>query len=79
MQVSYLTLDDFVLDIVCLSAERILEEADEATEDTSISIYQRLNKRMQVYSGAKSNFLPTMMSLYQQCVRTLKNNIDSEL
>ncbi|XP_029621239.1 elongin A, like [Salmo trutta] len=37
---------------------------------------QRLNRKMQVYSGAKSAFLPTMMSLYQQCIRALQNNID---
>ncbi|CAK6951609.1 elongin A%2C like [Scomber scombrus] len=37
---------------------------------------QRLNKKMQVYSGAKTIFLPAMMSLYQQCIRTLQNNIN---
>ncbi|XP_070301092.1 elongin A, like isoform X1 [Salvelinus sp. IW2-2015] len=37
---------------------------------------QRLNRKMQVYSGVKSAFLPTMMSLYQQCIRALQNNID---
>ncbi|XP_037321396.2 elongin A, like [Pungitius pungitius] len=37
---------------------------------------QRLNKKMQVYSGAKTAFLPTMMSLHQQCIRTLQNNIN---
>ncbi|XP_054455636.1 elongin A, like [Anoplopoma fimbria] len=37
---------------------------------------QRLNKKMQVYSGAKTVFLPTMMSLHQQCIRTLQNNIN---
>ncbi|CAL8299862.1 unnamed protein product [Merluccius merluccius] len=37
---------------------------------------QRLNKKMQVYSGNKTTFLPSMMSLYRQCIRTLQNNID---
>ncbi|KAG9344205.1 hypothetical protein JZ751_010874 [Albula glossodonta] len=37
---------------------------------------QRLNRKMQVYSGAKTNYLPAMMSLYQQCLRALQNNID---
>ncbi|XP_029305553.1 elongin A, like isoform X2 [Cottoperca gobio] len=36
----------------------------------------RFNKKMQVYSGAKTVFLPAMMSLHQQCVRTLQNNIN---
>ncbi|XP_036980730.1 elongin A, like isoform X2 [Acanthopagrus latus] len=37
---------------------------------------QRLNKKMQVYSGAKTVFLPAMLSLHQQCIRTLQNNIN---
>ncbi|KAJ3609940.1 hypothetical protein NHX12_022034 [Muraenolepis orangiensis] len=37
---------------------------------------QRLNKKMQVYSGNKTTFLLSMMSLHQQCIRTLQNNID---
>ncbi|KAG7262498.1 hypothetical protein CRUP_035424 [Coryphaenoides rupestris] len=36
---------------------------------------QRLNKKMQVYSGNKT-FLPSMISLYQQCIRALQNNIN---
>uniref|UniRef100_A0A669F9M4 Elongin A, like n=1 Tax=Oreochromis niloticus TaxID=8128 RepID=A0A669F9M4_ORENI len=32
--------------------------------------------KMQVYSGAKTVFLPAMLSLYQQCIRTLQNNIN---
>ncbi|XP_072292574.1 elongin A, like [Eucyclogobius newberryi] len=45
-------------------------------EDSAIFTGQRLNKKMQVYSGAKTMFLPAMMSLYQQCIRTLQNNIN---
>ncbi|XP_062851062.1 elongin-A-like [Trichomycterus rosablanca] len=37
---------------------------------------QRMNKKMLVYSGSKTAYLPTMMTLYQQCIRTLQNNID---
>ncbi|KAM3606537.1 uncharacterized protein V6R79_018231 [Siganus canaliculatus] len=37
---------------------------------------QRLNRKMQVYSGTKTICLPTMMSLHQQCIRTLQNNIN---
>lgn len=33
---------------------------------------------MQVYSGSKTAYLPKMMSLYQQCIRVLSNNIDCE-
>lgn len=33
---------------------------------------------MQVYSGSKCAYLPKMMTLHQQCIRVLKNNIDCE-
>ncbi|XP_077469056.1 elongin A, like [Stigmatopora argus] len=47
------------------------------SEDSAVFTGQRLNKKMQVYSGAsKMVFLPAMMSLYQQCIRTLQNNIN---
>lgn len=36
-----------------------------------------MNSRMQVYSGSKCAYLPKMMTLHQQCIRVLKNNIDS--
>lgn len=39
---------------------------------------RRLNSKMQVYSGSKTAYLPKMMSLYQQCIRVLSNNIDCE-
>ncbi|KAM8976038.1 elongin-A isoform 1-T1 [Pelodytes ibericus] len=38
---------------------------------------RRFNSKMQVYSGSKTAYLPKMMSLYQQCIRVLANNIDS--
>nr|XP_040034469.1 elongin A, like isoform X2 [Gasterosteus aculeatus aculeatus] len=46
------------------------------SEDSVGFTGQRLNKKMQVYSGAKTAFLPTMMSLHQQCIRTLQNNLN---
>ncbi|XP_067277693.1 elongin A, like [Pseudorasbora parva] len=46
-------------------------------EETPLFIGQRLKNKMQVYSGSKMAFLPTMMTLYQQCIRALQNNIDS--
>ncbi|XP_066553240.1 elongin A, like isoform X2 [Amia ocellicauda] len=45
-------------------------------EEPPVFTGQRLNTKMQVYSGTKTAFLPTMMTLYQQCIRTLQNNID---
>ncbi|XP_062869359.1 elongin-A [Trichomycterus rosablanca] len=38
---------------------------------------RRLNSKMVVYSGSKTSYLPKMMTLYQQCIRVLQNNIDS--
>uniref|UniRef100_A0A7N4NMB9 Elongin-A n=1 Tax=Sarcophilus harrisii TaxID=9305 RepID=A0A7N4NMB9_SARHA len=40
-------------------------------------IGRRMNSKMRVYSGSKSACLPKMMSLYDQCIRVLINNIDS--
>ncbi|KAA8583877.1 elongin A, like isoform X1 [Etheostoma spectabile] len=48
----------------------------DVSEESAVFTGQRLNKKMQVYSGAKTVFLPTMMSLHQQCIRTLQNNIN---
>ncbi|XP_037549381.1 elongin-A [Nematolebias whitei] len=38
---------------------------------------KRFNSKMVVYSGSKTSYLPRMMSLYEQCIRVLQNNIDS--
>ncbi|GCC27744.1 hypothetical protein chiPu_0006170 [Chiloscyllium punctatum] len=38
---------------------------------------RRFNSKMQVYSGSKTVYLPKMMSLYEQCIRVLQNNVDS--
>ncbi|XP_066495129.1 elongin-A [Tiliqua scincoides] len=46
-------------------------------EDESGFTGRRLNSKMQVYSGSKTAYLPNMMSLYEQCIRVLSNNIDS--
>ncbi|XP_008428016.1 elongin A, like isoform X2 [Poecilia reticulata] len=48
----------------------------DVSEESVVFTGQRLNKKMQVYSGAKTLFLPTMMSLFQQCIRTLQNNLN---
>lgn len=54
----------------------VCEEEDEE-EEAPMFIGQRLKNKMQVYSGSKMAFLPSMMTLYQQCIRALQNNIDS--
>uniref|UniRef100_A0A3P8VR94 Elongin A, like n=1 Tax=Cynoglossus semilaevis TaxID=244447 RepID=A0A3P8VR94_CYNSE len=58
--------------------DRKVEKEDlcDLSEESAVFTGQRLNRKMQVYSGAKTVFLPTMLSLYQQCVRKLQNNID---
>ncbi|XP_041867976.1 elongin-A [Melanotaenia boesemani] len=38
---------------------------------------KRFNSKMVVYSGSKTSYLPKMMTLYDQCIRVLQNNIDS--
>uniref|UniRef100_A0A3B4Y0R4 Elongin A n=1 Tax=Seriola lalandi dorsalis TaxID=1841481 RepID=A0A3B4Y0R4_SERLL len=37
---------------------------------------KRFNSKMVVYSGSKTAYLPKMMTLYEQCIRVLQNNID---
>ncbi|XP_008937478.1 PREDICTED: transcription elongation factor B polypeptide 3-like, partial [Merops nubicus] len=37
---------------------------------------RRLNSKMQVYSGSKPVCLSKMLTLYEQCIRVLQNNID---
>ncbi|AWP14106.1 putative transcription elongation factor B polypeptide 3-like [Scophthalmus maximus] len=57
---------------------KVERESDfcDVSEESAGFTGQRLNKKMQVYSGAKTVFLPAMLSLYQQCIRTLQNNIN---
>ncbi|KAM9478029.1 elongin A, like isoform 2-T2 [Clarias gariepinus] len=57
--------------------KKVEEKVAEVCEEAPVFTGQRLNKKMQVYSGTKVVYLPTMMTLYQQCIRTLQNNIDS--
>ncbi|XP_030628106.1 elongin A, like [Chanos chanos] len=55
--------------------ERKTEE--KVFEEPPVFTGQRLNRKMQVYSGTKISYLPKMLTLYQQCIRALQNNIDS--
>lgn len=63
---------------MCVLHLAVEEKAAEVCEEAPVFTGQRLNKKMQVYSGNKVVYLPTMMTLYQQCIRTLQNNIDCE-
>ncbi|KAF1568444.1 Elongin-A, partial [Eudyptes schlegeli] len=52
----------------------------EATQQVSETVQftgRRLNSKMQVYSGSKTVCLSKMLTLYEQCIRVLQNNIDS--
>lgn len=51
--------------------------SNDAEEDTGFT-GRRFNSKMTVYSGSKTSYLPKMMSLYEQCIRVLQNNIDCE-
>ncbi|KAM6432697.1 elongin-A-like [Rhynochetos jubatus] len=52
-------------------------EAPQQGSDTVQFTGQRLNSKMQVYSGSKPVCLSKMLTLYEQCIRVLQNNIDS--
>nr|XP_009940648.1 PREDICTED: transcription elongation factor B polypeptide 3-like [Opisthocomus hoazin] len=52
-------------------------EAPQQVSETVQFTGRRLNSKMQVYSGAKTVCLSKMLTLYEQCIRVLQNNIDS--
>ncbi|RMC17451.1 hypothetical protein DUI87_06033 [Hirundo rustica rustica] len=51
-------------------------EAPQQVNDIVQFTGQRLNSKMQVYSGSKAVCLSKMLTLYEQCVRMLHNNIE---
>ncbi|XP_027500896.1 elongin-A-like [Corapipo altera] len=51
-------------------------EAPQHVSETVQFTGRRLNSKMQVYSGAKTVCLSKMLTLYEQCIRVLQNNID---
>lgn len=51
-------------------------EVPEQNSVTSQFTGRRLNSKMQVYSGSKTVHLSKMLTLYEQCIRVLQNNID---
>lgn len=46
-------------------------------DEDAVFTGRRLNSKMVVFSGSKTSYLPRMMTLYEQCIRVLQNNIDS--
>ncbi|XP_073529241.1 elongin-A-like [Phyllobates terribilis] len=57
--------------------ESILESLPNRSPESCEFTGRRLNSKMLVYSGSKIIYLPKMLSLYEQCIRVLQNNIDS--
>ncbi|XP_073445247.1 elongin-A-like isoform X2 [Dendrobates tinctorius] len=57
--------------------ESIPESLPEMKPESCEFTGRRLNSKMLVYSGSKIIYLPKMLSLYEQCIRILQNNIDS--
>ncbi|NWH32549.1 ELOA1 protein, partial [Chloropsis hardwickii] len=51
-------------------------EAPQQVNETVHFTGQRLNSKMQVYSGSKAVCLSKMLTLYELCVRVLHNNIE---
>ncbi|XP_069462235.1 elongin-A-like isoform X2 [Ambystoma mexicanum] len=59
-----------------MDKEPVPEALSEEYNDMNCFTGKRLNSKMQVYSGSKPIFLSKMLSLYEQCLRVLQNNID---
>lgn len=64
------------IDVTPLSPQRRKVPVSCEEEDAGFT-GRRFNSKMVVYSGSKTSYLPKMMTLYEQCIRVLQNNIDS--
>ncbi|KAJ0054834.1 hypothetical protein NL108_005346, partial [Boleophthalmus pectinirostris] len=64
------------IDVTPLSPQRRKVALYTDEEDAGFT-GKRLNSKMVVFSGSKTSYLPRMMTLYEQCIRVLQNNIDS--
>ncbi|KAI3358814.1 hypothetical protein L3Q82_015217, partial [Scortum barcoo] len=64
------------IDVTPLSPQRRKVPVLNDEEDAGFT-GKRFNSKMVVYSGSKTSYLPRMMTLYEQCIRVLQNNIDS--
>ncbi|XP_039595403.1 elongin-A [Polypterus senegalus] len=65
------------LDATPLSPHKRKVPLATADDDDQGFTGRRFNSKMAVYSGSKTACLSKMMSLYEQCIRVLQNNIDS--
>ncbi|NXR56496.1 ELOA1 protein, partial [Hippolais icterina] len=69
------TASKALAEIILASAAPVVE-APQQVNDIVQFTGQRLNSKMQVYSGSKAVCLSKMLTLYEQCVRVLHNNIE---
>lgn len=67
-------MSDVLFAVSIAPAAEAPQQASEIVQFTG----QRLNSKMQVYSGSKAVCLSKMLTLYEQCVRVLHNNIECE-
>nr|XP_003415428.1 elongin-A [Loxodonta africana] len=74
IQANYRPLPSF--ELISLQPKRKALSSPQEEEEAGFT-GRRMNSKMQVYSGSKCAYLPKMMTLHQQCIRVLKNNIDS--
>ncbi|NXX62338.1 ELOA1 protein, partial [Scopus umbretta] len=66
-----------LLDVLFAASLAPVIEAPQQVSETLQFTGRRLNSKMQVYSGSKTVCLSKMLTLYEQCIRVLQNNIDS--
>ncbi|KAG8511902.1 Elongin-A [Galemys pyrenaicus] len=62
--------------ITSLKPKQEVLSSPQKEEEAGFTGY-RMNSKMQVFSGSKNACLPHMMTLREQCIRVLKNNINS--
>ncbi|KAH0622007.1 hypothetical protein JD844_023883 [Phrynosoma platyrhinos] len=70
-----MVLKIFKFFLCSLAASPAIEKLPKKSEATQFTIWRR-NSKMQVYSGSKMVYLSKMLTLYEQCIRVLQNNID---
>ncbi|NXD82548.1 ELOA1 protein, partial [Halcyon senegalensis] len=63
-------------DVLFAASLAPVTEAPQPVGDVVQFTGRRLNSKMQVYSGSKPVCLSKMLTLYEQCIRVLQNNID---
>ncbi|NWU84604.1 ELOA1 protein, partial [Onychorhynchus coronatus] len=63
-------------DVLLAGSVAPVVEAPQPVSEMVQFIGRRLNSKMQVYSGSKTVCLSKMLTLYEQCIRVLQNNID---